>query len=325
MDRYFRTIIDIPASKNKINHKNKSVFIGSCFAENIGNKFLQYKFPADLNPFGVIYNPISVKKSLEILIEKKSFGKKDLYFHNENWFSFYHHSSFSDIEQNNCLEKINTRILSSSDFLEKADFLFITFGTSYVYELIESQQIVSNCHKLPAKHFNRYLLSVDEIVENLKELIEKLHQFNKNLKIVLTVSPVRHWKDGARENQISKSTLIIAINELMKEFRQIEYFPAYEIVMDELRDYRFYDEDMFHPNATAINYLWKKFNDIYFNNRTKQLCSEINKLIQAMGHKPFNPHSENHKKFLKSHFEKTILLNKQYPFLDLTEIRDYFE
>jgi hypothetical protein len=169
------------------------------------------------------------------------------------------------------------------------------------------------------------LLSVENIVEAYKKLINQILEFNPNLKIIFTVSPIRHWKDGAMENQISKSTLIISISEIMKNFSQIEYFPAYEIVMDELRDYRFYDEDMVHPNKTAINYIWDKFNELYFKNKTKQLNSEIHKLLQAMKHRSFNPESENHKMFLRKYLQKTMDLNVQYPFLKLTDIKQYFE
>ncbi|GAI96735.1 unnamed protein product, partial [marine sediment metagenome] len=230
------------------------MFIGSCFTESIGGKLNDYKFPVDINPFGIIYNPSSVGKSLELLIGEKEFTIDDLFFYNGKWLSFFHHSSFSDKDPELCLSRINAKITESREFLKKAGFLFITFGTAWVFEWKESGETVSNCHKISALKFNHKLLAVEDILENYKTLIHKLLRFNPQLKIIFTVSPIRHWKDGAEGNQVSKAILLLSAHQLLKKFQSVSYFPAYEIIMDDLRDYRFYSDDMIHLNSVAIDY-----------------------------------------------------------------------
>lgn len=320
----FRTDIDIPKSNSKITYNSRSVFIGSCFTENIGNKLFELKFPVDINPFGIQYNPKSVKNSLDLLIDKKVFAQDDIHFANEQWYSFYHHSKFSNSDKEKCLNKINSGINYSSKFLRNADILFITFGTAWVYQLKETKEIVSNCHKLPANQFNRLLLDVDDIYNDYLILIKRLLQLDSKLKIIFTVSPIRHLKDGAVENQISKSTLILAVNKLKKHFDNVEYFPSYEIMMDELRDYRFYADDMFHINKTAINYIWKKFSETFFDDNTSNIILKIEKIIRNKNHKPFNPESQQYKDFLKSNLDKINNLLQQYPYINLEDEKHFF-
>ena len=313
----FRTEIKVEPFKNKIEHDSKVMFLGSCFADNIGNKFSQYRLPAVVNPFGVIYNPMSVANTLQSIINNKTYNEQALRFYNDLWLSFDHHSSFSNQSKTDCLQSINDSCSQTHNYLKNSQFVFITFGTAWVYQLKESNQIVSNCHKYPAKSFNRYILNIEEIVTTYKKLLTELLVFNPNLKIIFTVSPVRHWKDGAHGNQISKSTLLMAIDSLCEIFESCHYFPAYELLMDDLRDYRFYSDDMLHPNNTAIEYIWSKFENCFFSPNTLEYKMEMLKLEKALNHKPFNPTSESHQLFIKKQIEIIELLMLKYPTVNL--------
>ena len=244
----FTTSIEIPISPVKIDHKSHMLMLGSCFSENMGRKLQNAFFQTDINPFGILYNPFSIRNSIDYLIECKEFSKEDVFQYGSLWHSFSHDSSFSDISQEECLRKINSRLKQTADNLCKTDFLFITFGTAWVFELTGSGETVANCHKLPAKEFRRRRLSVNEIADEYQTLIARLQTSFPQLQIIFSISPIRHWKDGAHENIISKSTLLLAIEELEKSLPNVHYFPAYEIMMDELRDYRFYAKGKFHPS-----------------------------------------------------------------------------
>lgn len=320
----FRTIIQPEQSENKISYHSPALFLGSCFTENIGNRLLDLKFPVLVNPFGVLYNPVSVRHGLEILLDQRSFNENDLGFFNDQWFSFYHDSEFSDTDKQTCLDKINNTVNEARIHLQKVKYLVITFGTAWVYEYLKSGNIVSNCHKIPAKEFKRYKLGVEDIFVNWAKLINRLEELNSDLKIIFTVSPVRHWKDGAVQNQLSKSTLILAIHQLKKVFDNIEYFPAYEIMMDDLRDYRFYADDMLHPSKLAIDYIWEQFSQTYFEKETTEIIREIDKIIIAKNHRPFNVNTENHRKFIENQLKKIQELGKKYDFIDLKTEYDYF-
>jgi len=299
------------------------MFIGSCFAENIGSRLQELCFDTVINPFGVLYNPASVAQSLRILLSKKEFLNTDLNYNNELYFSYKHHSSFSSPSASECLSKINQSLIQSSEYLYHANFLFLTLGTAWVYRLKETGEIVSNCHKTPSEKFDRFLLGVDEIYDDYVLLFKELWNVNPNLKIVITVSPVRHWKDGAEGNQQSKATLILASNRL-KSIHNVFYFPAYEIVMDDLRDYRFYAEDMLHPNSLAINYIWEKFGDGFLDNKTKEIAGKISKLNDAMQHRPFNSETETYKQFKKMNLTKIQQLNQHFPYLNLSKLERFF-
>ncbi len=313
----FRTEIKVEPFKTKIEHDSKVMFLGSCFADNIGNKFAQCRLPAMVNPFGVIYNPMSVANTLQSIINNKTYNEQGLRFHNDLWLSFDHHSSFSNQSKTDCLQNINNSCSQTHEHLKNSDFLFITFGTAWVYQLKESNQIVSNCHKYPAKSFNRYILNIEEIVTTYKKLLTELLVFNPNFKIIFTVSPVRHWKDGAHGNQISKSTLLMAIDSLCEIFESSHYFPAYELLMDDLRDYRFYADDMLHPNNTAIEYIWSKFENCFLSQNTLEYKKEMLKLEKALNHKPFNPKSESHQLFIKKQIDTIESLMLKYPSVSL--------
>lgn len=320
----FRTPIPIDESTFALTYKKKSMLIGSCFTDNIGNMLHYYKFPVMINPFGVMYNPASVAKVLEILIHKSRFGEKDLHHHNYTWLSFYHDTSFSGEDKDLVLKTINNNLEEASQWLANTNLLIITFGTARVYRHKEDQQIVSNCHKIPSKEFDRYLLDIDDITKEWKALIGKLRQFNPNLHLVFTISPVRHWKDGAVGNQQSKATLLLAVKRLLEEFEDIEYFPSYEIMMDELRDYRFYADDMLHPGTLAIQYIWEQFTRKYIKKSTFKLMDKVEEIVKARYHKPFRPKSLEYQDFLKKQIEKTEQFLDKHPHIDLRPELDYF-
>ena len=321
----FRTIIEPEHSNNKISYNTPALFLGSCFTENIGNRMTDLKFPTIVNPFGVLYNPVSIRLALEILLDNRDFNEKDLGFFNGQWFSFYHDTEFSNPDKDKCLKKINSALNKAREHFINAQYLLITFGTAWVYEYIKTKKVVSNCHKIPAKEFKRYKIGVEDIFVNWAKLINRIEDFNPNLKIVFSVSPVRHWKDGAIENQLSKSTLVLGIHQLKKLFDNVEYFPAYEIMMDDLRDYRFYADDMLHPSGMAIDYIWDHFSKTYFEKETFDIIKEINQIIQAKNHRPLNPTTENHQKFVENQISKVQELSKKYSFIDFENELRYFE
>lgn len=312
----FRKKIEILKPSFTINHHDGLVFLGSCFAENIGNLFLANKFRTNVNPFGVLYNPASISQAIDILLDGRVFTEADIFKNQGVYRTFFHHSEFCSPHPDQFLEKINQSAIQSASDLRSANVLFITFGTSYVYRLIESGMIVSNCHKIAASHFDRYRLSVEDIVADWKRVLDRLFSVNPDLEIVMTVSPVRHWKDGAHNNQLSKSILLLAIEELLAIYSNIQYFPAYEIVLDELRDYRFYAEDMIHPNNTAIQYIWSTFADNFFDDKTKSINSQWQNLHRAILHRPFNEETEEHQHFLEKTLSKLHLFRDNYPHID---------
>lgn len=315
----FRTVVDVPESECKLDYENSSVWMGSCFTENIGSRLKQLKFSTEVNPFGILYNPESIRNSISLLSDKRFFTEKDLRYGNNLWYSFHHHSIYSHPDREICIERINKSIENASGLLKNAGFLFITFGTARVYQLKETGQIVSNCHKLPHKLFSHILMDTDKIISSYRLLIENLQKFNPAIKLVFTLSPVRHLKDGATGNQVSKSTLMLAISELQDAFDNVFYFPAYEIVMDELRDYRFYEEDMLHINKQGVDYIWKKFMNSFFTASTQSLVNDIAAVKQAIDHRPFNPATEKHHLFLKNLLEKISFIEKSVPTADFSK------
>ncbi len=290
-----QTRIEIGKSPFAIGYQTGMMAMGSCFAENIGAKLTYFKFDADVNPCGIIYNPFSIANVLKLLIEKRQFAREDLLQYNGKWISLYHHGSFSSAGQPVCLQHINERLSFSSDKLRRADLLFLTFGTAWVYRHRQTGLIVSNCHKIPSSEFEHFRLSVREIVLEYATLIDELRCVNPNLKILFTVSPIRHWKNGAHGNQLSKSVLLLAIDELVDKYEHCFYFPSYEIVMDELRDYRFYGEDMLHLSGQAIHYIWERFKKTYMEQETVTWMDRIDKLNKKLLHKPFDTDNPEYK------------------------------
>ncbi|GAB4262684.1 MAG: GSCFA domain-containing protein [Saprospiraceae bacterium] len=321
----FRTVLKIQASDWKIDHQSPLLCVGSCFAEEMGSRLKRLKFPVFLNPCGIVYNPLSISRCLEFLLQEKQFEQKDLFEHDGLWHSFDHHGSFSAADAHTVLNKINQSIRAGSAFLRSAKVLVLTLGTAHVFRLKSNFRIVANCHKLPGQQFERLRLQVPEIVSALGNTISALQELNPGLKIILTVSPVRHLRDGLVENNRSKAALLLAVDQLCSDFSKVHYFPAYELLIDDLRDYRFFAEDLSHPNRLALDYIWQRLTDTYFSPATKQLCEEIESLKRAGEHRPFHPASEKHRQFLRQQAEKCRQLAERNPHLDFSEELNYFE
>lgn len=312
----FRTQVTISKSLIDISHQEHLILFGSCFAESIGNRLAEHKFKVDINPFGVLYNPKSISTAIRSLQTPSKKTTEDLFYHEGLFHSFSHHTSFSATNKDICLANINNQTETSADNLNNATKLLITFGTAFVYYLNKTGEVVANCHKLPAGNFTHRRLSVTEIVEDWDILLSGLFENNSELRIIFTVSPIRYWKDGAHESQLSKATLLLAIDELQKKYsEQVSYFPAYELMMDELRDYRFYAEDMCHPSSIAIRYIWERFTQTYMNQPTLQILKEIENILRLINHKPFNPQSESYKQFVTQTLLKIEQFNENRPYL----------
>lgn len=308
----------------KLGYQHPALIIGSCFATNIGERMKGLKFPVLVNPFGVVYNPVSVANSLELLVGTREFNEADLFYDNGLWSSFYHHSSFSSLSKEEALQHITQELEKGRDFLQKADRLIITLGTARVYEYKKTAQIVSNCHKLPASEFTHRLLEVDEVYDALFNTLLLLRNANPELKVVFTVSPIRHIKDGAHGNQLSKSTLLLAVDKLCNSISDVAYFPAYEIMMDELRDYRYYANDMLHPSDLAVEYIWQKFSSAALDSEAQELMPDLEKILAAKNHRPFNPEGQEYKTFKASLLNKVKTLKKRYSFLNVDEEMRFF-
>lgn len=308
----------------KINHRHKLLLIGSCFTEQIGTKLSNHKFAVLDNPNGILFNPVSITKSLSSYIDNKQYSEDDLFYQNECWNSWEHHSRFSNPDKEACLAGINTSQLNAHSFLKQADWLLITLGSAFVYEL-DNKEVVANCHKVPTDKFNKRLLTAQEVATTLEDCIHKAKVFNPGLKIIFTISPVRHLRDGFVENNRSKATLIQAVHQLAEKKTDCFYFPAYELIIDDLRDYRFFAEDMVHPNYAATNYVWEKFITACIDEPSQQLMKEIAVIVAAKNHKPFNPASEQHKKFMQTNSEKVKKLQQQFSYLNLMEEESYFK
>ena len=311
----FQTKIEIPPTDLNITYNDFIMTFGSCFAENIGKKMQEVYFGVDINPFGVLYNPVSIYNSIQQLIDGKEFTENSLFENRGLWQSFSHSSLFSDSDALQCLDKINTRFHKACSFLQKADYLLITFGTAWVFEEQQGGSVVSNCHKLPANRFVRRRLTVEEIVVDYSMLITKLSELFPNIQLIFSVSPIRHWKDGAHGNNVSKSTLLLAVDALQQQFEQVYYFPAYEIQMDELRDYRFYASDMLHPSDVAVDYIWQRFSETYFSNKTIDLKKQLEQLVADLAHRPIHPNSSEFEKFQENLKKRKAEILTNYPFL----------
>lgn len=304
-------------------HTDKLLLIGSCFTENIGTKLKQHKFEVMDNPNGILFNPVSIAGAIQSYVDNKVFTESDIFYANECWNSWYHHSRFSHPDKQECLDRINRAAGEAHEFIQKANWLLVTLGSAFVYAL-EGGEVVANCHKVPTDKFDKRLLDVEEVVEMLKTMTQKIKTVNPIARIIYTISPVRHLRDGFVENNRSKAVLISAVHRLCMMDPEALYFPAYELVIDDLRDYRFYAEDMVHPNYAATNYVWNKFVQACIDEPTRLLMKEINVINAAKSHKPFHPESAMHKKFLETNLEKLKKLSAQYPYIDFEEEMRYF-
>lgn len=304
----FTTPVNIKLNKT-IDHNSRIVMVGSCFAENIGKKLIDCGFNVVMNPMGILYNPISIFSALERIVEGREFTEDELFCHNGLWTSFMHHGSFSHADKNEALKMMNERLKEGHEQLKDATHLIITFGSAEVYE--RNGKVVSNCHKLPAREFTHRLLSINEINNLYKSFAIKTQNI-ASLQTIFTVSPVRYLGDGAHHGQINKATLLLATNDICKK-TGADYFPSYEIMMDELRDYRYYAEDMIHPSDVAINYIFERFAETYLTDEAIRTADEIQKIKKSLAHRPLHPDSEEYRNFKKKLSQQIAAIVEKYP------------
>lgn len=312
----FRTKVDLPVGQWEISHASRLMLWGSCFTEHIGNRLSDYKFRCDVNPYGILYNPLSIARALTELETGKVYVQDDLILHNDEWHSLMHHGSFSSVMPETCLRQINERNEKARKHLAETDWLLFTWGTARVYEWNEDGQVVGNCHKLPEKSFTRRLLDPEEITVCYENLLEKLHTQNPSLQVLFTVSPIRHARDGMHGNQLSKAVLLLAADRLCRRLPYCHYFPAYEILMDELRDYRFYADDMLHPSSLAVDYVWECFSEVSFSPSTRQIMKMWEDIRRGLAHRPFHAEGEAYQRFLRQILLKIEQLKEKFPYLD---------
>jgi len=313
----FRTEVTPRPISKKLNYRDQLLLMGSCFSVNMGNKLNHFGFRAYSNPFGIVFNPISIANLLQRCLDKRLFEEKDIHFNQGRWFCFETHGELGGLNKEECLKKHNEVLISSADFLEQASCLIITFGSAWVYEHIETGNLVANCHKLPNTQFRKRLLSIDEIEKNFKQLIKNFERSTLSVQFIFTVSPIRHWKDGVIENQRSKSLLHLAIQSLVEQYDNLNYFPAYEIMLDDLRDYRFYKENMLHPNQQAVNYIWEKFKNSSIDESCLDLMLRMDKLRSSIAHRPFNEDSTEYQNFKDGIAKEVLLVKEILPHIEL--------
>ena len=298
-----------------INYTSKLFLLGSCFAENIAEKFSYYKFQNEVNPLGVLFHPIAILDLLTRAHENNPYTEKDIFFSNGCWQSFQSHSRLNSISQTEILERLNTALKSTQYQSKNASHIILTFGTAWVYEHIQSKTIVANCHKQHQREFDKSILSVDALQDTFNSIISILKSFNPDVTVLFSISPVRHLKDGFVENNLSKAHLMTALHSVINTTENTCYFPSYELLMDELRDYRFYKQDMVHPNQIAIDYVWEKFQPIWIDADVNPIMQEVNQLQKGFAHKPFNPLAEEHVIFLSTLAKKAKALESRFPFM----------
>lgn len=305
-----------PQQHHQIDYGSKLLLLGSCFTDNIGKKLGYFKFQQLVNPFGILFHVKAIENLIANSINEKEYTEADLFFLNEQWHCFDTHSKLSTTDKEGLLHNLNSSIKTTHKQIKESTHVIITLGTAWVYRHIESDSFVANCHKVTQKKFLKELLTIDKITESLDAIISLIRSINPHTSIIFTVSPVRHLKDGFIENNRSKAHLIAAVHQVIEPRQNNYYFPAYEIMMDELRDYRFYAEDMIHPNQTTINYIWEKFQHVWISEKTQKTIQDVDSIQKGLAHKPFNPASEQHQKFLAAQKQKMETLQKAFPFIE---------
>ena len=319
----FRQSFQPPALKQSITHRDSLMLIGSCFTENMGQYLRKHKFPVLENPFGIVFNPASVVTVLDAIRTKRVYTHADLFFANDCWHSWDHHSRFSHPNAEQALASMNAAIEEAHAFLSQRTVLVVTLGSAFVYRLVDQDTRVANCHKMPAQTFTKELLAVEEIVSLLGNAITQLRADFPDLRVLLTVSPVRHLREGFVQNNRSKARLLESVHQLVEAMEGVEYFPAYELVIDDLRDYRFFAEDMVHPNYTATRYVWERFSQAAFDADTRQLMEEINQVNAGVAHKSFHPQTPSHQQFLRGILDRIDRLEQRFPFLSFEAEREH--
>ncbi|WP_375560754.1 GSCFA domain-containing protein [Bernardetia sp. OM2101] len=338
----FRTEISPTPTQKKITLSSKIVLMGSCFSENIGQKLLENKFKTLINPFGVIFNPLSVIQLLEWIIEDKTGQKLEdnlerFYIqHDEVFYNYHLHSKIASQDKEELKQIIKEKAQQTFEFLEQADTIILTFGTAFMYELIEGNNKnsdkktpISNCHKQPKNLFDKKLIDLEEAKTKFENFIKKINSFSttkqqKQKQIIITVSPVRHLKEGLVENSVSKSILRVLAHSLIENFENVNYFPSYELVLDDLRDYRFYESDLLHPNAQAIEYIWQKFSENYFDDKTQLFLKKWQKIASSLAHKPFFPNRKTHQDFTQKLISDLEKLEKEFQ-IDIQKEMDFLK
>ncbi|MBV8251856.1 MAG: GSCFA domain-containing protein [Chitinophaga sp.] len=306
--------------ENAIQYSDKLMLMGSCFAEEIGEKLQEHRFNTLINPHGILFNPLSITHALTAYLDGKVYTEKDLFLHNDIWHSWDHHSRFSDVNPEKALQQMNTAAAAAANTLEQADWLVLTLGSAHAHFLKENNRLVANNHKVPAAHFYKRMLTVDEIITALDNVMHRLFFRNRKVNILFTVSPVRYIRDGVVENNFSKAILLQAVHHLVNKFDRLFYFPAYELVIDDLRDYRFFKEDMVHPNELAVNYVWEKVVQSCVHPESQPLLHQIAEINRAAAHRPMNPESTQHQQFLKTYTDKVKKLMLDHPELQLADL-----
>lgn len=307
----FRTEIDIKPSKVEVNYDSKLFFVGSCFAENIEKRLRRLHFNTTVNPLGVLYNPLSIAASLQRFNDVKLFEESDIELDSisGDYFTFDAYTLLNNSDKSSLLDGLNSIVVDSHNRLESCDILVITLGTSWIYRDVRSHQVVANCQKQPSSRFIRERLSVESIVASFTELLSA--ECYKNKQIIFTVSPIRHLKDGLQENSLSKSTLICAAHQLVEQFENVSYFPSYEILMDDLRDYRFYESDMVHPSKVAVDYIWISFLTSFLSKKSQEIVKKMDKIVKALEHRPIDPNSQRSKEHFLENEKKLEELKKK--------------
>jgi hypothetical protein len=319
-----RTTFNIDPSPYKITYNDKVMFIGSCFASSIGSRMEMGRMPVLINPAGAVFNPVSVCNTLDTITTGRKLNQNDLFYHDGAWLSLLHYTDFSGEDPIKVLEKINLNSEEALNFLKSAKFLFVTLGTARVYRLKKTGQIVSNCHKIPSDQFEPELLTVDNVIKLWEQQLDRLNTLFPDLKVIFTISPVRHWKDGAHGNQVSKSVLFLAVEELLKHSVSPHYFPAYELVMDDLRDYRFYNDDMLHPSPLAINYIWDAFSGCYMEKTTLNTWNEVVKITKACNHRLHTDSRIKTESFASRMLSRILEIEARVPLVNLSSEKSYF-
>ena len=309
-----QTQIPLAQESPSINYGSKILLLGSCFAEHIGAKLEYYQFPTHINPLGIYFHPKAIETLIDRIIQKRQFSGEDVFTLDEQWHSFEAHSRVSQTSSVALLEVLNKQLEVAREELTTASHIFLTLGSAWGYQLRESGKWVANCHKVPQKEFAKVLWSVEELELCLRNVLDMISGINPSAKVVFSVSPVRHLRDGFQENQRSKAHLLTVVHKLVESCRAT-YFPAYELMMDELRDYRFYDADLVHPNDLAVDYIWERFMNSWVDRAVNEDMKEVDAIRKGLAHRPFNPESEKHQKFLQALQIRAGKLRERYPFM----------
>jgi hypothetical protein len=310
-----QTQIKIQKEQPQIDYSSKVLLLGSCFAENICEKFFYHQFQQLQNPLGILFHPFAIEGFLQRVVEQNVFTPKDVFQHQEIFSCFEAHSRMNALSEEEILQHLNSALTQTFQFLKETSHVIITLGTSWVYKHLEQDKYVANCHKIPQKNFSKELSSVSEIQKSLRNTIGYIQQLNKNCEFIFTVSPVRHAKDGFVENTRSKSHLITALHQIVEKENQLHYFPSYELMMDELRDYRFYADDLLHPNQVAIDYIWERFQETWLAEVCFPTMKKVQQIRQGLAHRPFNPNSVAHQKFQQKLQQQITQLQEQFPLM----------